>query len=303
MSLYDPALRYFLAVFEAGSIHAAARQLFVAVSAVSRQVSRLERDLGVTLFERHAGGVTATGAGKVFAGYARRTIQAAGQIMDELDDREQEDAVIAIAASPGIGRGFIPKVMADYRRAHHSVQFELDVTEPRVSTQLVRDGLAHLAVTFNLAVDSGVEIVHTQPSPLNAVMRSDHPLSGFPAVSLPDLHRYPLILPSQKMTSRRLFDVSSAAYGLPVRPALICDNPDASIRFVHASDAIALFSTITIIDELERGELRSVPLMEIGLGQRSLQVQRRSGHVLPAPLPDFTAFLVSALTRAQEDVS
>lgn len=53
-------LRYFLAVATTGSLRAASQQLFVAVSAISRQVQRLEERMGVSLFERHARGMILT---------------------------------------------------------------------------------------------------------------------------------------------------------------------------------------------------------------------------------------------------
>ena len=47
-------LRVFLAIARAGSIGAAARREHIAASAVSRRISDLEHDLGVTLMRRHA---------------------------------------------------------------------------------------------------------------------------------------------------------------------------------------------------------------------------------------------------------
>ena len=54
-NLYSPAMRYFLAVAEAGSIRAASRELNVASSAVHRQVLWLEEALGLQLFDRVEG--------------------------------------------------------------------------------------------------------------------------------------------------------------------------------------------------------------------------------------------------------
>src|SRR3954452_8766405 len=73
--LYDPALRYFLEVFETGSVDAAARRLDVARSAISRQTTRLEHEVGAPLFEPRSTGVVATEAGHVFAGFARRVVR------------------------------------------------------------------------------------------------------------------------------------------------------------------------------------------------------------------------------------
>ncbi len=52
--LQEMAVRYFLEVARCGSVSVAAERLDVAPSAVSRQVARLERELGTLLFERRA---------------------------------------------------------------------------------------------------------------------------------------------------------------------------------------------------------------------------------------------------------
>ncbi len=70
-------LRYFVAVADAGSFLKAAHALRVAQPALSRQVQDLERELGVTLLERHPHGVRLTLPGKRFIGDARRTLHMA----------------------------------------------------------------------------------------------------------------------------------------------------------------------------------------------------------------------------------
>ncbi|MQA96624.1 MAG: LysR family transcriptional regulator [Streptosporangiales bacterium] len=184
VGLYDPALRYFLAVYEVGSVNAAARRLFVAGSAVSRQIARLEKEVGAPLFERRPTGVVPTEAGRAFAGYARRAIQDAGHLVDEIHSRRGADTLISLAAAHGIGHSFLPRVAADYRAVHPGVRFELHVTGPVAATQLVRDGAADVAVTFNIAIERGVRILHSVPAPLRAVVRPGHPLSGREGVTL-----------------------------------------------------------------------------------------------------------------------
>ncbi|MFB9769724.1 LysR family transcriptional regulator [Lactiplantibacillus modestisalitolerans] len=65
-------LRYFLAVAAAGQMTAAARQLHVAQPPLSYQIKQLEKELGVTLFNRRPQGVTLTAAGKLLVGYAEQ---------------------------------------------------------------------------------------------------------------------------------------------------------------------------------------------------------------------------------------
>jgi DNA-binding transcriptional LysR family regulator len=72
------ALRYFLETARLGSIRRAAEVLYVAPSAVSRQIALLEQNFGAPLFERHATGVRLTTAGEVFARQAHATVRDVG---------------------------------------------------------------------------------------------------------------------------------------------------------------------------------------------------------------------------------
>jgi len=298
--LYDPALRYFLEVFETGSVNAAARRLYVASSAISRQITRLEHEVGAPLFERRSTGVAATEAGHVFAGYARRAVQDAVAVLDEVQERERADTVITLAATDGAGHDFLPWVAAGYREQHPGARFELTLAQPRAVPQLVRDGLADLGVTFTIAIDSGVDILCALPGPLTAVMRPDHPLAGRPEVSLADLRPHPLALPSPGTTNRSLFDISCAAAGFAVDPVFVCDNPDARIRFVQEHPrAVTLLGRITLRRGAEDGGLVAVPLQGAEFSQRTLQVQAQAGRRLPAAVQRFADHLVSVLQTTE----
>ena len=67
------ALRYFSQVAESGSFRGAAGTLHIAASAINRQISNLEADLGVKLFERARGpaGLRLTDAGTILQGRLR----------------------------------------------------------------------------------------------------------------------------------------------------------------------------------------------------------------------------------------
>lgn len=64
-------MKYAVEVAKAGSLNKASEKLFVALPNISRSIKELEADLGITIFERSAKGVTLTAAGEEFVGYAK----------------------------------------------------------------------------------------------------------------------------------------------------------------------------------------------------------------------------------------
>lgn len=234
MPLHDPALQYFLTVLETGSINAAARRLYVASSAISRQITRLETELGATLFDRQPSGMIATDAAHAFAGFARRTIQEAVHIVDEVHARGRLAAVYTIAATDGTGHDLLPELLTEFHAVHPDARFVVQLLDAKAVTQAVRDGTADLGVTFSLTIDSGVTILYAQQAPLRAVLRHGHPLTEKrPPLSLADVSAYPLALSSLATTNRRLVDACGAAHGHQIEAVFECDNPDALVRFVR----------------------------------------------------------------------
>jgi LysR family transcriptional regulator, nitrogen assimilation regulatory protein len=73
-------LRYFLAVADSGSLSRAASEVFIAQSALSKQIAELEHELGVKLLQRSRTGVTVTEAGKTFYAYARAILKQVGDV-------------------------------------------------------------------------------------------------------------------------------------------------------------------------------------------------------------------------------
>ena len=78
--------RYFFKVARLGSIREAADVLHVTPSAISRQIAKLEEELGTTLVEPIGRGIRLTPAGVILAGQASRMIDALEQARSEIDD-------------------------------------------------------------------------------------------------------------------------------------------------------------------------------------------------------------------------
>ena len=110
-------LRYFLEVARSGSIAAAAGAQHVAASAVSRQIAKLEDELGIALFERQARGMALSDAGRQLAAYASAAALEAERVATEIRHRgEQGDVTVRLACTEGFAHRFLPQCMAEFKR-------------------------------------------------------------------------------------------------------------------------------------------------------------------------------------------
>ncbi|MFD0487782.1 LysR family transcriptional regulator [Saccharopolyspora spinosporotrichia] len=113
------SLRYFLEVARTGSISEASERLHVATSAISRQITKLEQEVGAPLFERQPRGMVLSEAGEILAAYARRSALEAEQVLADVHGVEAlHRSTVKLASSEGFARDFLPAAITTFREKH-----------------------------------------------------------------------------------------------------------------------------------------------------------------------------------------
>ncbi|TNC20220.1 LysR family transcriptional regulator [Amycolatopsis alkalitolerans] len=130
-------LRYVLAVAEAGSFTRAAEKLYLAQPSLSVQIRKLEKELGVALFERLGRKVVLTTAGEAFLEHARPALFHLERAREEaVAVRNLHRGRLALGTLPSVGASLLPGVLAGYRGAHPEI--ELRLIEHTVSGEFER---------------------------------------------------------------------------------------------------------------------------------------------------------------------
>lgn len=118
--------RGFVATAETGSLSAAARKLGLTQPTLSRQVSALERDMGVTLFERVGKALVLTETGIELLEHAKRMRDAADAMALAATGRsEAVSGLVSISASDGIAVSFLPGVVERIRAEAPQIHIEI----------------------------------------------------------------------------------------------------------------------------------------------------------------------------------
>jgi DNA-binding transcriptional LysR family regulator len=290
--LVDPGLRYFLAVAQAGSISEASEQLHVAGSAISRQIARLEHDIGVPLFERRPRGMVLSEEGKRLAGVVRRNMLDIEQVVGEIRRGGGCRSQVRLAAAEGFAWDLLPESIASFRHEQPDVDFRLHVTSSAEATQDVRDGKADLAVTFSLTPTKDVRVEHSQREYVHAVVNAQHPIAGRSTVSLAELLPYALAIVDEGTTVRQLFDACCSVEQLNFEPAFETDYCGALYTFTKFADAVTLTGYLPVRRRLAVEGLVAIPLTDQGMHRRHLQIQSMAGRTLPRAARDFVNHLI-----------
>ncbi len=124
-------LRAFIAIAEKGGFRAAANELFVSQPALSRIITRLERELDVVLFKRGPSGAVLTPQGASLMAGARRLVALAEDLRGQA--RSRANATIRLGTAPTSADTYMPSFLRAWLPSH-----------PRLRVVLLNDGAARL---------------------------------------------------------------------------------------------------------------------------------------------------------------
>jgi DNA-binding transcriptional LysR family regulator len=123
-------LKVFHAAAEAGSFTHAGEQLGLSQSAVSRQVSALEHELGVALFHRHARGLILTEQGELLYRTAHDVFMKLEAARAKLtDSRERPHGELKISTTPGIGVNWLTPRLGEFLDLYPDIYITLITTD------------------------------------------------------------------------------------------------------------------------------------------------------------------------------
>ncbi|MFI0942930.1 LysR family transcriptional regulator [Streptomyces sp. NPDC021020] len=192
-------IRYFVAVAEDLHFGRAAERLVIAQSAVSTQIRRLERELGVELFDRSPRHVRLSEAGQEFLPAAREVLDAArrasGAVERFVADR---GATLRVGTSTGMGER-LDQVLEVLQRESPGTAVEL-FSGP-LDVRLARVAAGEWDAAFargEVDVPEGVRLLPLWQDELVAALPAGHALAGRGTLPLTELAGLPLLLTERR---------------------------------------------------------------------------------------------------------
>ncbi|WP_417668553.1 LysR family transcriptional regulator [Roseibium sp.] len=295
-NLYAPAMRYFAAVAEMGSIRAASRELNVASSAVNRQILWLEDALGLQLFERVGRRLKLAQAGEILLAHVRRTYSDFDATIAELDALQGlRRGTVTIAAVESIAENMLPMLVSSFRREYPGIHVRVTVTNALEAAGLVEAAEADVGFTFDPPSTSALTVAYQHDLPIGALMAPTHPLADADNLSLADCLRYPVALPAEGLSLRARIDASLAQIPGSLRTYVEAN----SLRFMRAlarqEQVIGFQTQIGCEDDLSSGVLVFKPLRDLPLQQDRFSIVTSSRRALALSAGMFFNYAVIAL--------
>lgn len=230
-------LRCFVAVADAGSVTAAAQELYASQPSVSRQLHRLEREIGLVLFRPVDGRLVITAAGRELLPRARTLLATATAVRNfARDTASGAMTAVQIAAPAVIAYDVLPAFIAASPR--NLSPLAVRSTPPERLYEALH-GDADIVVGENVPPGHLAVAVLARRT-VHAFVPATHELVNHGSVTLTELVEHDLLVPDPRRHLRRLLDEATAEEGLVYRPAGEYDCPPVALANAAAGWGVAI---------------------------------------------------------------
>ena len=265
-------LKYVTTIANIGSISEAAKRLFVSQPSLTKAIKELEKEMGITIFDRTNKGITVSKEGERFLGYARQVLEQAALLEEQYKSQSGGKKQFSVSTQH---YSFAVNAFVELLKGAGIDQYDVSLRETQ--TYEIIDDVAHMKSEIGLLFYNDFnrpvleKLIHTNELTFTELFTAhphifigkNHPLANKDVVSMDELEKYPYI--SFEQGDHNSFYFSEEIFSTVVRP-----------KHIRVRDRASLFSLLLgldgytvssgVIDEEVNGEnIISVPLAEEGL--------------------------------------
>ncbi|OBZ09079.1 transcriptional regulator [Bacillus sp. FJAT-27264] len=283
------ALRLFYYVAETGSVTKAAAKLRISQPAVTSQIKKFEKDLGLPLFTPSGRGVSLTPFGMELAKQAGNFFTYEEQIDEFIEDyRQGQIGKIRIAATYLPANFLIPSWAARFKARYDQIEVVITTTNSRQAFEQLNRHEADVAI-YGGGLEGRPEKmdwVELFEDELWFVVSPSHPFANR-SVTLAEMMKEPFIMREEGSSTReRLFSLCRTYDLKPPQVALQFNGLNEAIRSVMAGYGANFVSSLVVREYVERGLLARVWVEDIHL-TNNLAICTRSNEQQSAIVQQF----------------
>jgi LysR family nitrogen assimilation transcriptional regulator len=270
-------LRYFIYVAEARSFSKAALQLRVAQPALSRQIRKLEDEVGITLILRTRRQLELTDAGLLMLQRAHSLLRQAAQTADDVRAHgSRVQGTLTLGVSPTICEALAPRIVRECAARHPELRLSFVEGVSGFIFQRLTNQELTLCLMHNPPRHRGIEIEPLLTEPMYLIGPGAASKAAPPAKTLPPvkagmmLSGVPLVLPNRTHGLRMLVERAVAEAGGHVDVAYQVEGYATTKALVAAGLGYTVLPYSAARREIGTGELSAVRLHRPALGAWTL---------------------------------
>ncbi|GGO04122.1 LysR family transcriptional regulator [Saccharibacillus kuerlensis] len=194
-------LQYALMIAAERNFSRAAEKLHIAQPSLSQQLSKLEKELGVLLFQRNTSSVELTHAGSEFMKRAQRIVDEMSLLRVEMEDISQlRKGRITVGSMPTTGSHLLPHVLPEFRSGYSGIDVTLVEDTSQNLERLTAAGKTDISLLSLPLTEPALDYERIADEPIDLAVPPNHPLalrfsaSPLASVDMKELQHEPFII-------------------------------------------------------------------------------------------------------------
>ncbi len=287
------SLKVFCDLAETESFTKAAQINSVTQSAVSQQISSLERTFKSLLIERSKKKFRLTREGQVLYDYSKQIISTYDALHSKLQEiKDIISGTIRVATIYSIGLHDLPPYLKKFLKAYPTVNVHVEYRRANQVYEDVLGNVVDLGLVAYPTRDSKLEIFPLRKEPLVLICHPQHPLAKNKSVKLKAISGQKFISFEPDIPTRKALDRILKEHSVQVQHAMEFDNIETVKRAVEIDAGVAIVPQGTVAQEVGKQTLAQVDI-EDGEFYRPLAAIYKKNKVLSPAMKQFLAVLKS----------
>jgi len=288
------SLKVFCDLAETESFTKAAQVNSVTQSAVSQQISALERTFKSLLIERSKKKFRLTREGQVLYDYSKQIIQTYDSLHNKLAElKDIISGTIRVATIYSIGLHDLPPYIKRFMKSYPTVNIHV---EYRRANQVYDDVLGNVVDVGLVAFpskDSKLEIIPLRRDNMVLICHPQHPLAKFKTVKLNAIIGQKFIAFEPDIPTRKAIDRILKDQSVVVQPVMEFDNIETVKRAVEIDAGISIVPQGTIMQEIAKQTLAAVQFEDAQFFRQLAAIYKKNKVLSPA-IKQFLSILKEA---------
>lgn len=285
------SLKVFCDLAETESFTKAAQINQVTQSAVSQQISSLERHFKSLLIERSKKHFRLTREGQVLYDYSKQVIQTFDGLQNKLQEiKDIISGTIRVATIYSIGLHDLPPYLKKFLKSYPTVNIHVEYRRANQVYEDVIGNVVDLGLVAYPARESKLEIYPLRKDPLVLITHPHHALAKHKSVRLKALSGQKFIGFEPDIPTRKALDRILKDHSVQVRHVMEFDNIETVKRAVEIDAGVAIVPQGTVVQEVAKQTLAQVAI-EDGDFYRPLAAIYKKNKVLSPAMKEFLATL------------
>ena len=277
------SLKIFCDLAESESFTKAAQINKITQSAVSQQISSLERTFKSLLIERSKKKFRLTREGQVLYDFSKQMIQTYDSLHSKLQEiKDIVSGTIRVATIYSIGLHDLPPYIKRFMKTHPTVNVHVEYRRANQVYEDVMSNIVDVGLVAYPVKDSKLEVVPLHKDPLVLICHPQHPFAKAKSVKLKGLSGQKFIGFEPDIPTRKALDRILKENGVDVQHVMEFDNIETVKRAVEIDAGVSIVPSGTVIQEVAKQTLAQVQLDDGGYFRPLAAIYKKNKILSPA---------------------